>query len=210
MTLSQLQQWFDSFSYNHLILGYGSLINRDSRQRFSDLTHTGLLVEVNGFARGWITRSIREQQTYVGAWPEHSGRLNALMVPTALSPALARREKDYRFVQVQPQYIDAGLDIQSSQFLQDRLAHKQVWICQSLATQLADAHYPVSQTYIDTCLAGCLEHGGQASAQAFIRSTAHWPEHIRQDRTQPAYSRPGRVSPHQQRQIDALLLQEQA
>lgn len=207
MTLSQLQQWFDSFDHQHLILGYGSLINADSRRRFSDMTHDGLLVHVSGFARGWITRSLQEQQTYVGAWPDANASLNALMLPTALSPSLARREKDYTFVQVSAQALTTELDSHANNWLHEQLATKKIWICQSLYQQHADAEYPVSQSYVDTCLAGCLERGGEASAREFIHTTAYWPSSLKDDRRQPVYPRPGRVSRAQQQQITKLLNQ---
>ncbi|QPG05280.1 gamma-glutamylcyclotransferase [Salinimonas marina] len=207
MTLQQLGRWFDSFDDEHLILGYGSLINADSRRRFSDMHHDGLLVQVAGFARGWITRSLQEQQTYVGAWPETGASLNALMLPTALSPSLARREKDYTFVQVSPQALRTDLDEQAHLWLHDRLAAKKIWICQSLHQQQPNADFPVSQSYVDTCLAGCLERGGEASAREFIQSTTYWPSSLYDDRTQPVYPRPGRVTQRQHQQIDNLLKQ---
>ena len=207
MTPQQLGRWFDSFDDEHLILGYGSLINADSRRRFSDMHHDGLLVQVAGFARGWITRSLQELQTYVGAWPDADASLNALMLPTALSPALARREKDYTFVQVSAQALTTDLDSEAHHWLQERLAAKKIWICQSLHQQQATTEYPVSQSYVDTCLAGCLERGGEASARKFIQSTAYWPSALHDDRAQPVYPRPGRVTERQHQQIDDLLKQ---
>lgn len=205
MTLTQLQHWFSSFDYEHLIVGYGSLMNADSRLRYSHIEHQGVMVTVQGFHRGWITRSEQEQQTYVGAVAEAGSQLNAQLIPTAMSPALAEREKDYRFVQVAPQALQTQLSTPVHEYLQTRLADYALWICQTLTEYPANQAYPVSQTYIDTCLAGCLEYGGVDQARQFIKSTSHWPTHVRADREQPFYPRPGRVSPAQHQQIDALL-----
>ncbi|WP_018982865.1 hypothetical protein [Salinimonas chungwhensis] len=205
MTLAQLKNWFASFDYPHLVLGYGSLMNADSRQRFSAIEHQGVMVTVNNFYRAWVTRSWQERQTYVGALPENGASLNAQLIPTPLSPALAEREKDYTFTDVPADTISTDFDDDAHDYLISRLADKQLWICQTFDVHVADPQFPVSQTYIDTCLAGCLSHGGLAQAEAFIRLTRHWPTDIRADRSEPFYPRPGRLSKEELRQIDTLL-----
>lgn len=205
MTLTQLKNWFASFDYPHLVLGYGSLMNADSRQRFSNIEHQGVMVTVEGFYRAWVTRSWQEQQTYVGALPETGATLNAQLIPTPLSPALAEREKDYTFTQVSADAISTDFTRDAHDYLLQRLSDKQLWICQTLDVHPAEPDFPVSQTYIDTCLAGCLSHGGKPQAEAFVRLTRQWPAHVKQDRLQPFYPRPGRVSTDEHNQIDTLL-----
>ena len=205
MTIENIRQWLASLEHEHLVLGYGSLMNADSRQRFSAIEQPGILVSVNGFERAWVTRSEQEKLTYVGALANPDGWLNAQMISTAISPALAKREQDYQFVAVPASAVTVQADDKANTYLQQALDNKSLWICQTLAQQSASAEFPIAQTYIDTCLAGCLEQGGEAQARAFIDTTRLWSSHIRHDRTAPVYPRPGRVASQHHEQIDALL-----
>ena len=187
------------------MLGYGSLMNADSRQRFSAIEQPGLLATVKGFERAWVTRSEQEKLTYVGALANPDGWLNAQMIPTSISPALAKREQDYQFFAVPGSAVTLNADDKVNAYLQQALSDMSLWICQTLEQHPASADFPIAQTYIDTCLAGCLEQGGETQARAFIDSTRLWSTHIQRDRTAPVYPRPGRVAAHYHEQIDALM-----
>ena len=131
--------------------------------------------------------------------------LNAQLIPTPLSPALAEREKDYTFTQVSADAIFTDFTRDAHDYLLQRLSDKQLWICQTLDVHPAEPDFPVSQTYIDTCLAGCLEHGGQEEAKRFIAQTSLW-EHPRvNDRVAPQYPRAALVDSKQIEHIDTLL-----
>lgn len=54
----------------HFMVGYGSLLSADSRQRFSNITSNPVPLTLNGWRRAWDTRSFDEKQTYVGAHPD--------------------------------------------------------------------------------------------------------------------------------------------
>ncbi|MEW9798409.1 gamma-glutamylcyclotransferase [Alteromonas sp. CYL-A6] len=200
-----LNHWFEQVTTPDLVLGYGSLMSADSRQRYSAIHVPGLPVHVSGFYRAWVTRSVSERQTYVGALPEVSARLNAQLIPTVIDPSLQDREKDYRFVQVSPDKLTSSLTREQHDTLVNWLDEKTVWICQTLDDQPADDTHPVSQTYIDTCLSGCLEHGGINEARQFIETTRGWSHPRINDRVTPRYPRAARVCPSLYERIDALL-----
>ncbi|GGW80256.1 gamma-glutamylcyclotransferase [Alteromonas halophila] len=200
-----LDTWFEQVSQPYLVLGYGSLMSADSRQRFSEIQVPGLPVMVEGFYRAWVTRSETEQQTYVGAIAERGASLNAQLIPASIDPALEDREKDYRFVPVSLASVDFSLPAEQARALGDWLSEKTLFICETLDSQPADTSFPVSQTYIDTCLAGCLEHGGTGEARRFIQTTRGWQHPRRQDRDRPYYPRAAHVAPAVLQQIDALL-----
>lgn len=204
--LAQLERWMmTAISEPHIVLGYGSLMNGDSRSRHSGIPHDGVEVEVYGFERGWITRSEPERQTYVGAYQKSNGWLNAQLVPTHLDPALQKREQDYRFTAVTIDQLNFELSDDLTERLIEWLKQRDIWICESLKIEPSEPDYPVHQSYIDTCLAGCLELGGEAAARRFIASTAGW-EHDRvNDRTAPRYPRAARVNPEDFVVIDQLL-----
>lgn len=204
-TMAQLEKWLAAIVEPHIVLGYGSLMNGDSRSRHSGIPHDGVEVEVFGFERGWITRSEPEQQTYVGAYHKTDGWLNAQLVPTYLDPALQQREQDYRFTPVSPEQLHFELPAALTAHLLNWLQTRDIWICESLKIEPSSAQYPVHQSYIDTCLAGCLELGGEAAAKRFVDSTTGW-QHCRiNDRAAPKYPRAARVNPADYATIDRLL-----
>lgn len=204
--MKELAKWLQSQTEKHMVLGYGSLLSKDSRERYSNIFIQGIPVTVSGFERAWVTRSVEEKQTYVGAAANATSKLNAQLVPTKINPALQEREKDYRFVEVSPQNLNFHLHHpDNATWLEDTLSQFSFWICETLACEPASEAYPVHQTYIDTCLAGCLEHGGQEEAKRFIAQTSLW-EHPRvNDRVAPQYPRAALVDSKQIEHIDTLL-----
>ncbi|MBQ4828881.1 gamma-glutamylcyclotransferase [Alteromonas sp. MMG017] len=194
----------------HIVLGYGSLLSRDSRERHSGIYTQGLPVRVSGFKRAWVTRSLQEKQTYVGAVADKTSQLNAQLIPAEVNPSLRAREKNYRFVEVPVsaiEHVSSSLCNQSSftPALREALSQHQLWLCETLLCHHASTDFPVSQSYIDTCLVGCLEHGGVSEANAFIEHTHGW-EHPRiNDRANPIYPRAAAISKQHLAQIDTLL-----
>lgn len=205
MQQATLKTWFERVSQQHLVLGYGSLMSADSRQRFSSIHVPGLPATVSGFYRAWVTRSESEQQTYVGAIAESGAMLNAQLIPTTIDPALEDREKDYRFAPVRPDALTLALPSDQDEQVREWLVDKQLWICETLDVSPATEDYPVSQTYIDTCLAGCFEHGGEEEALRFIKTTRGWQHPRQQDRQAPCYPRAANVDSDTQQRIDDLL-----
>ena len=89
--------------------------------------------------------------------------------------------------------------------LRDALSHHQLWLCETLLCHHPSSDFPVSQTYIDTCLVGCLEHGGISEATAFIEHTHGWNHPRINDRVNPVYPRAAAISKQHLTQIDTLL-----
>jgi len=199
-------QWLSTLTQSHIVLGYGSLLSKDSRERYSNIFTQGIPVTVEGFERAWVTRSLSEKQTYVGATPNKRESLNAQLIPTTLNPTLQAREKDYRFVSVTSEnVIFNNIDSQYRALLIEQLSPFSLWICETLDCHEPSQAYPVHQTYIDTCLAGCLEHGGIYEAKAFVANTKLWDHPRINDRANPLYPRSARVSSDVHQIIDMLL-----
>lgn len=204
--MNEIANWLSMQTEQHMVLGYGSLLSKDSRERYSNIFTPGIPVTVSGFERAWVTRSLYEKQTYVGAVANAHSKLNGQLIPTKINPALQEREKDYRFVEVSPKALHFHLhQNKGSAALNDVLSQFTFWICETLDCAKANDAYPVHQTYIDTCLSGCLEHGGIEEAERFIAHTSLW-EHPRvNDRADPKYPRAAAVSTEHLEHIDRLL-----
>lgn len=205
MNIDEVNHWLVKGDSPHFILAYGSLLSADSRERYSNITHVGIPTYVKGFSRGWVTRAFHENQTYVGAVPNSQTGLSAQLLPVNLNPALQKREQDYRFVEVDVTNLFFDVNQRVSERLLSYLAEKTVWICETLESYVADANFPVNQSYVDTCLAGCLEHGGIAQAESFIQSTTCWDHPRVDDRKNNQYPRAAKVNSHTQSLIDKLL-----
>ena len=204
--MHQLKQWLESLTSQHVVVGYGSLLSKDSRERFSNIHTTSLPVTVQGFERAWVTRSIQEKQTYVGAVTKSSSQLNAQLIPTDINPSLKEREKDYRFVKVNLQdiaFVNEGLDNLCLSY--DALEQLSFWICETLDCVPPSLDFPVNQSYVDTCLSGCLEHGGVEEAKAFFATTQLWEHPRSNDRKNPQYPRAAKVSRDIQDEIDRII-----
>lgn len=204
-SVEQLRQWIATINTPHMVLGYGSLMSKDSRLRYSAIGQASIEVEVDGYERAWVTRSELEKQTYVGAYPKRAARLNAQLLPAAVNTDLKKRERDYSFTPVDVAALHFSGVTEVTQYLKAWLRDCDIRICTTINVQQATKSYPVSQSYIDTCLAGCLENGGEASAKRFIHTTKGWSHHRINDRHKPKYPRAAQVCDHVHLAIDKLL-----
>jgi len=201
---NDIATWLRNIDTQHIVLGYGSLLSKDSRERFSQIHTLGIPVRVEGFQRAWVTRSLAESQTYVGAMVDATSQLTAQLIPTHINPQLREREKDYQFVQVPHHAISFSSD-DAGDLARGALEKHTYWLCETLVCEPATPQYPVNQTYIDTCLSGCLEHGGVKEAKAFIEHTSFWHHPRVNDRNAVKYPRAAQISHDMQNEIDALL-----
>lgn len=233
-------------SEQHYVVGYGSLMSHDSRLRYSSINCSGLPVLLSGWQRGWVTNCAIEKFTSVGAIrsPNVTERaaenaavntvqntaINALLIPVEqISPDLQQREQNYRFSPVEESQLSPYFDHHS---LPSHAA--KFWVCEVLVPSKACNKHPIYQSYVDTCLAGCLENADDNFAKQFIYSTFGWhPTHEGQldlskvkstvptnevpakthlinshwinDRDNPKYPRAANVNESIQQNIDKLL-----
>ncbi|MBF7071892.1 gamma-glutamylcyclotransferase [Glaciecola sp. MH2013] len=196
--------WLHQCDKEYIVLAYGSLLNRASREQHNDVYADGLGVMVQGWERSWITRSESEKQSYVGARPNISISLSALALPMMIDEKLVAREKDYRFTEVD--FSCLHFDTSLPQHLRAELSKKKFVICESLLRHEPNHSYPVNQSYIDTCLAGAIESGGQKFAERFVETSSGWDSlYIVNDRHAPMYPRFASLSKRLHNTIDMLL-----
>lgn len=194
-------------NHQDYIVGYGSLLSHDSRLNHSQINEKAYPLELKGWQRSWVTRSLEEKQTYVGARPQADAIMNGALIPThEITPELEERESDYRFTRLSVDdfsfeaYMPEAEDV-----LKQQLHSRNIWICETLLVNTADDQHPVNQSYVDTCLIGCLEVGGCTFAQQFVEQTSGWHHSWNNDRTDKRYPRYARVSDTDQAQIDSEL-----
>jgi hypothetical protein len=175
-----------------LVAGYGSLLNHYSRFTFSQIDCIALPAIIQGWQRAWITRSISENQTYVGATPNTNARLNAHLIALEFDDSFEKREQDYKFTALSPETILlARPEFTLHKGLTSLLEKQPVYICETLDVQPSDANYPVNFSYILTCLQGCFEMDGAAGVASFLDLTQEWRDAIVvDDLVNPKYPRP--------------------
>ena len=188
------------------VVGYGSLMQDESRERTSPHAGAAHPVEIAGFKRGWFARgaSVGFSTTFLGVLPDRSSRLNAVIyqVDAAELAATDGRERAYCRTDVAPE------DVKPLEPGVTSVPDGQIWIYVSRPGGVArpDAKYPIVQSYVDVFLTGCLEqqerYGLTGFATECIATTADWSAHWVNDRIYPR--RPFVFQPRAG-QIDRLL-----
>jgi hypothetical protein len=187
------------------IIGYGSLMQDESRQRTTPNANISYPVKVNGYQRGWFTKGsgVGFSTTFLGAVPSKEGALNAAiyLIDAIEITAMDKREFAYCRLAVEPENY--------SLLKQDfPLSPGQAWIYVNKPETIATAnnHFPIVQSYVDIFLSGCLELEQRFELKDFakqcIATTGNWSTQWMNDRIYPR-----RPFIHQPKagQIDQLL-----
>jgi len=188
------------------IIGYGSLMQDESRKRTSLRAGPAHPVEVRGYRRGWFARgeSVGVSTTYLGVLLNRESRLNAVIYEVDPAELLATDQRERSYCRV-PVSIPDVTPLEGGFFPPPGA---QVWIYANRPESVArpDSHYPIVQSYVDIFVSGCLEQEQRFGLVDFARqclsTTADWSEHWVNDRIYPR--RPFIFQPRA-RQIDDLL-----
>jgi hypothetical protein len=169
------------------IVGYGSLMQAESRRRTAPEAGDGQPVMVTGYQRTWNFRGPSfSPTTYLGLVPQADGRFNALvysMQNPAELLATDARERGYCRSAVTPSEIEM-LGVSNA-------PAGQVWIytVQPERAQGPDNEFPIVQSYVDIFIGGCIEigdaHGLPDFATDCVRTTHGWSAHWVNDRLMP-------------------------
>lgn len=176
----------DASQPQHL-LGYGSLMNTESRQRTTPRAGPSLPVRVTGFQRAWNTRgSSLVATTFLGATMDPEGRFNAALYTLPGEDEIRTtdaRESGYCRTLVAAGQIEMlGPNIKPG---------GQIWIytVQAERAHAPDQDFPIVQSYVDVFLGGCLtigaEHGLNDFASECVTTTHDWSAHWVNDRIMP-------------------------
>ena len=193
----------------HYVCGYGSLMSHDSRYRYSGIDTQAIPVQVTGWQRAWNMASPGEKLTCVGATPKVNASLNALLVAVdEINDKLRKREANYHFIELSFEAIEfhsttpgASLDVYPGNDICDA----RIWICQVANPQSSTLSHPIYQSYVDTCLSGCLEHADEKFAVNFVKQTLGCDGIWLNDREAGKYPRAPNINVAMQKRIDDLL-----
>lgn len=190
------------------VVGYGSLMQEDSRKRTAPGAGPASPVLVKGYRRGWFAKgdAIGFDTTYLGALPDTKSQLNAVIY--SIEPAeLQATDQRESF------YCRRALDAAAVTLLASDAApvKGQIWIYVNKPEGIAtpSERYPIVQSYVDIFVSGCLEleqrHRVAGFAQQCLTTTTDWSAHWVSDRVYPR--RPFIYQP-KARQIDKLLSEQ--
>ena len=187
-------------------IGYGSLMQDESRKRSSPQAGPAHPVDVRGYRRGWFARTetVGFGTTYLGVLPNPESHLNAVIYRVEATEVIATDRREVS-------YCRTGVAMSAIKPLEREFLlapDGKIWIYvsgpQSVATP--DSHYPIVQSYVDIFLSDCLEQeqrfGLTEFSQQCLSTTADWSEHWVNDRIYPR--RPFIFQPRASR-IDNLL-----
>jgi hypothetical protein len=191
------------------IIGYGSLMQDESRKRTSPQAGPARPVQVSGYRRGWFAKGdpLGFSTTYLGVVPEAASRLNAVIYRVEVSDLMATDQREALYCRASVPGANV-LTLEKERF---QLPQGQFWIYTNWPQWVAipSARYPIVQSYVDIFVSGCLEQEQRFELDGFARqclaTTSDWSAHWINDRLYPR--RPFIFQP-KARQIDALLSQQ--
>jgi cation transport regulator ChaC len=202
-------QGFAEWQDGGYLFAYGSLIERASRLATVPSAERAYPAIVRGLRRGWWFQydpalGPTRTPTYLGAVADATATCNGVVfeVPPTELERLIWREEGYVATRLDPaaiQVLEGDLDLRG----------KVVWYYDSGRNHLPSQLHPIIQTYVDTCIGGCLEieelsPAARAAgfARQFIETTHDWRPPWFNDRPMP-----WRSTVHQPRawEIDTLL-----
>ena len=172
------------------LIGYGSLINKASKDRTVPNTDPNLPILLSGYKRGWYEKGCKissiPSTVYLGI-QKHSGEIiNAVIFKMNNANDLLKydsREHGYCRVPVKPSKIKLLINkkIQESQFW--------VYLPKQSHISQASKQCPLVQSYIDLFIGGCLSIEKKYQLPGFakqcITSTKQWSKHWVNDRIFP-------------------------
>lgn len=176
------------------IFGYGSLIDDESRERTTAAARYAFPVVVKDIARGWWARGAPSglTTTFLGAIDRKGASCNGVIYPVTpeeIDETDHRETAGYKRVKVEPEDIT---------MLDGRKAPPDgdVWVYlnqippEKLADNLPSPSFPMVQSYVDICVAGCIEveHRYPTAAgftEQFLAATRDWSRFWVNDRSQP-------------------------
>jgi hypothetical protein len=162
-------------SQNNYMIGYGSLINDQSRLTTNPRAKYAYPLMLHGFKRVWGVHGGHYKTTFLTIIPSDTSSLNAIYYPVNNNDILATdaREKSYCRVAVDKNNIKV--------IGTPSLPTGQFWVYSNQASRIKtpNKEYPIAQSYVDLFLGGCITVGKQFQlndfAQKCISLTHGWP-----------------------------------
>lgn len=172
---------------SQFIIGYGSLMQEESKREDSAEAGDNYPIYLSGFQRGWIEpgTDIGFSTTYLGVIKDAKAKINAVYFKLNDPKAIAsydKREDSYCRVKVLPEQIQP--------LGTNTLPDGQYWIYVSNSqAHKPTEQKPIVQSYVDIFLSGCFQLEEKFHLQDFaqdcLRMTHHWSGFWVNDRVYP-------------------------
>ncbi|MFT2110478.1 gamma-glutamylcyclotransferase [Marinomonas sp. 2405UD68-3] len=170
-----------SVQNRHFIVGYGSLISGISRAKTGE---TGRVwpIKIADFERHWSVMTSEFGMSSVAVIPKKGAYCNGVLIEISEAeiPVFDLREQGYERAQ-----IDSS---QLSSYQDEALPNGTVWIYHSDDITPPTPACPITLSYADVILAGCMEQG-DAFVRDFLQHTCGWESPLLNDRQHPRYPR---------------------
>lgn len=165
----------------HFLLGYGSLIDKDSREKTGH-SKEATAVRVKGLERGWNNIVSCVGLTAVGVTSKPESVCNGVIVevPEDDLPKFDEREIGYSRVEFG---LDRIIPVENKEISQGKF-----WVYVVDNPQASTKECPIAQSYVDVILTGCLKIS-EEFAREFISTTKGWNNPWVNDRQKPRYPR---------------------
>jgi len=173
------------------MIGYGSLMEKASKQRTAPNTGANLPVLVTGFQRSWNARrsDVGFSTTYLGVQAKTDAEMVAVLYQNFSADDIAATDDHEAY------YCRDAVDPGAVKML-DRSsvpAEGQIWIYVNKpdAVHLPNARWPIVQSYVDIFVTGCFQKKEKVLgwnrdfAEACIETTDGWSTHWVNDRLYP-------------------------
>lgn len=175
----------------HYVIGYGSLMDTESKNRTWPLDGVNLPARVTGYQRAWNTvgTTIGFSTTFLGVTLQDDADMVAALYRVFDAADFAagdEREFPYCRVEVAPSQITM---IDGSTTPTD--GRIWIYVVRPDHIRAPDADYPIVQSYVDIFLNGCIEMESRVAVDGIdfvtecITTTAGWSPHWVNDREYP-------------------------
>lgn len=191
---------------DNYVIGYGSLMNKDSRQITVPQATYAAPVLVKNFERIWASRGNKSRATFLLAIPNKGYTMNAIYYKASANDISATdlREASYCRVKI-PRKDIIPLGVKS-------LPKGDYWM---YVKDFKDAEFPTSefpilQTYADVFMTGCLQTQADFNLTEYgklcFKTTYNWDlANWLYDRSNPRYSRYSENTEKYRTQIDKII-----
>lgn len=165
----------------HFIFGYGSLISAISRAKTGETGQVWPAV-LSGYQRHWSIMTTEFGMSSVAVVQDETGSCNGVLIEV--------EEKEFAVFDEREQGYQRALIPQEQlhSYIGHELPEGNVWIYYSQDIVNPTNDCPITLSYLDVILAGCLDFG-DAFLNDFLTMTKGWQHPLINDRQTPRYPR---------------------
>jgi len=167
----------------NFIIGYGSLMERDSRISTNPAAYRVEPVMIKGFQRIWGHNGKNYKTTFLTIIEKQDSQVNAIFYPLSIQglQKLDEREKSYCRVKVDTNNLNFyGRKV--------KVSNTNFWVYAANTARLQEPSesHPIAQSYVDIFLNGCMQIQQEYKIETFakdcVETTSGWSEHWVNDR----------------------------